>query len=38
MSKDKVFVGRIKFRSLARVGRIRGVYYGDKIKNKSKIK
>jgi len=32
--KKRIFVGRIKFKTIARVGRIKGVGYGGKIKNK----
>lgn len=36
ISKSRMFVGKLKFKSIAKVGRIRGVYYSSKIEVEDK--
>lgn len=36
MVRERIFVGRIKFRAIAKVGRIRGVWYSGKIEDKDR--
>jgi hypothetical protein len=36
LEEKKVFVGRIRHFTVARVGRIKGVYYGSEVKAKDK--
>lgn len=36
MGSERIFVGRIRFRAIAKVGRIRGVWYSGKTEDKDK--